>query len=84
MCGKRLNAWKTIADPAPYGVGVDPRIGDVLAVEEDLPVVDGLEQVDAAQQRRLARARRADQRDDLVLVARSGRRRAARRVAVRA
>ena len=54
-------------DPAPDR---DPRrrpaIGDVLAVEEDPAGVDRLEQVDAAQQRRLAGARRADQADDLV------------------
>ena len=55
------------ADPAAHAVGVDPRVGDVLAVEPDRAVVDRLQQVDAAQQRRLARAGRADQRDHLVL-----------------
>ena len=39
------------------------RVGDHLAVEEDVAVVDLLEQVDAAQQRRLARAGGADQGD---------------------
>ena len=48
-------------------VGVDPRVADVAAVEQDLAVVDVLEQVDAPQQRRLARSRRPDQDDDLVL-----------------
>jgi hypothetical protein len=55
------------AEPAADLVGVDPRIGDVLAVEEHLPVVDGLEQAGAAQQGGLARARAADQRHHLVL-----------------
>ena len=43
------------------------RVADVAAVEQDLAVVDVLEQVDAPQQRRLARPGRADQHDDLVL-----------------
>jgi len=43
-------------DAASYVVCVDARIGDVLAVEMDRAVVDGLEEVDAAQQRRLAGA----------------------------
>jgi polar amino acid transport system ATP-binding protein len=46
---------------------VDGRIGDRLAVEEDVAIVDVLEQVDAAQQGRLARARGADQRHRFVL-----------------
>ena len=43
-----------------------PVIG--LAVDDDRPCVDVLEQVDAAKERRLARARGADQADDLVQV----------------
>ena len=61
------------ADAAADLVGVDARVGDVLAVEVDRAVVDRLEQVDAAQQRRLAGAGRADERDDLVLVDVEGR-----------
>ena len=47
---------------------VDVRLvdGQVLAVERDRAGVDRLEQVDAAEQRRLARARGADQADDVV------------------
>ena len=54
------------AHPAAYGARVDARVGDVAALEPDRPVVDVLQQVEAAQQRRLARARRADQADDVV------------------
>ena len=45
-----------------------PRPDDPLAVDADLAAVDRLERVDAAQQRRLAAARRPDQAHDLVLV----------------
>ena len=55
------------AEPAAHANGVDRRVGDHLAVEEDVAVVDLLEQVDAAQQGRLARAGGADHRDGLVL-----------------
>ena len=34
-------------DPRAHRVGVHPRVGDVLARQEDLAVVDALEQVDA-------------------------------------
>ena len=44
-----------------------PAVGDVLAVEQDATAVDRVEQVDAAQQRGLARAARADQAHHLVL-----------------
>jgi hypothetical protein len=40
-------------------------VADQLAVDADLARVVGLEEVDAAEQRRLARARRADQAGDL-------------------
>ena len=46
------------AHPAAHRPGVDARVGDLAAVERDDAVVDVLEQVQAAQQRRLARARR--------------------------
>ena len=55
-------------DLLPQRVHVDLRAGERLAVDDDRPLVDPLEEVDAAQQRRLARARRADQADDLVHV----------------
>jgi hypothetical protein len=56
--------------PEPPAVGdrVAAGLGDHLAVEQHVAVVDLLEPVDAAQQRRLARAGRADQRDRLVLL----------------
>ena len=41
------------------------RLGELAALEEDLAAVGGLEQVDAAQQRALARAAGADDADDL-------------------
>ena len=40
-------------------------VADVLPVDRDRPAIDGLEVVDRAKQRRLARPRRADQHDDL-------------------
>jgi hypothetical protein len=55
------------AEAAADADGVDGGVGDHLAVEEDVAVVDLLEQVDAAQQRRLARARGADQGHRFVL-----------------
>src|SRR5580765_6944408 len=48
-------------------VHVDLRPGDRLAVEDDRPLVDPFEEVDAPQQRRLPGPRRADQADDIVL-----------------
>ena len=48
-------------------VGVYAGIGDVTPVQLDHAVIDDLEQVDAAQQRRLARAGRTDQRRARVL-----------------
>ena len=54
-------------DPAADPVHVDAARGDLLAVDDDAARVDRLEQVDAAQEGRLARAGGADQADDLVL-----------------
>jgi hypothetical protein len=55
------------AKPAPDAHRVHRGVGDDLAVQEHVAVVDLVEQVDAAQQRRLARPGRSDQRDRLVL-----------------
>ena len=67
MCGKRLKDWKTI--PIRRRTAFTSRAPVISSVgEEDAALVDPLEQVDAAQQRRLARARRADQRNHLVLL----------------
>ena len=54
-------------DPAADAVDVDSARGDLLAGDDDPAGVDRLEQVDAAEEGRLARAGRADQADDLVL-----------------
>ena len=55
------------ADATADPVDVHAARGDLLAVHDDAPGLQRLEQVDAAEQRRLARARRADEADDLVL-----------------
>ena len=54
-------------DPATDPVDVDALGRDLLAADDDPAGIDGLEQVDAAQERGLARPRRPDQADDLVL-----------------
>jgi hypothetical protein len=43
-------------------------LGELLAVDADLALLDGLEPVDRAAERGLARARRADHHDDLAAV----------------
>ena len=68
MCGNRLNDWNTIPIRRRMASARTPGRGDVLVVEDHAARVDRLEQVETAQQRRLARARRADQADDLVVV----------------
>ena len=75
---EQVEALEHHADPAPDRVGVEPGLADVDAVEQDRAVVDRFEQVDAAQQRALARAGRADQADDLARRRRRGRCRRAR------
>ena len=55
------------ADAPPDAVDIDALGGDLRALDEDAPGVDGLQQVDAAQQGALARPRRADEAHDLVL-----------------
>ena len=53
------------ADPGAQLVDVGVGVGDLLALDEDLAAGGDLEQVDAAQQRGLAGARRADDAHDL-------------------
>ena len=67
MCGKRLNDWKTI--PIRRRSALTSTLRAVISSPPttDPAGLDRLEQVDAAQERRLAGARRADQADDLVL-----------------
>ena len=67
MCGKRLNAWKTMPIRRRTRLTSTPRAVISSPPTTIRPAVDRLEQVDAAQQRRLAGAGRADQADDLVL-----------------
>src|SRR5262249_699847 len=55
------------SDPAPNPVHVDAAPGDLLSREHDSTRIQRLQQVDAAQQRRLPRARGADQAGHLVL-----------------
>jgi hypothetical protein len=54
-------------DPLADAVDVDARRGDLGAADDDPSGIDGLEQVDAAEQRGLAGARGADEADHLVL-----------------
>ena len=86
LCGKRLNCWKTIPTrwrtKLRFQLGSPSRAGalaDVLALEEDLALLGRLEQVDAAQQRALARAARAEDADHFALRRPRGRRRSAPR-----
>ena len=58
MCGNRLNDWNTMPIRRRTRFDVDAAGGDLRAADEDPAGVDRLQQVDAAQQRRLARARR--------------------------
>ena len=67
MCGNRLKAWNTMPIRRRIAVDLDAGGGDLLVADEDPAGVDRLEQVDAAQERRLAAPRRADEADDLVL-----------------
>ena len=77
LCGNRLKRWNTMpiwvrclaidrslsSTSLPFALAV----ADQLAVDLDPPAVDLLEVVDAADERRLARARRADDADGLAL-----------------
>ena len=64
---KEVERLEHDAHALTHVVVVDARVADVDAVEDDLTVVDLLELVDAAQQRRLARSARADEHGDGVL-----------------
>jgi hypothetical protein len=68
MCGKRLNCWKTMPIRERTAVEVGVGIGDVDALDQDLPGGGLLEPVDAAQQGRLARAGGTDHADHLAVV----------------
>ena len=65
---KEVERLEDDPDPAPDAVRVDARRGDLRRRRATIrPRVDRLDQVHAAEERRLARAGRADQADDLVL-----------------
>ena len=53
------------SDPLAHGRDVGSLAGDLLALEEDPPGVQRLEQVDAAQERALPASARADDRQHL-------------------
>ncbi len=53
------------ADPLPDLVDLDASLGDLLALEEDPPALDRLQQVDRAEQRALAAPARADDDEGL-------------------
>ena len=63
-CGNRLNCWNTMPTSRAHRVDVALAAGgEVDAVDDDAALLHRLEPVDAADQRRLARARRpADRR----------------------
>ena len=66
MCGNRLNAWNTM--PIRVRTSSASTRGSVMSLPSSriAAVVDRFQQVDAPQQRRLARAGRADQHHALV------------------
>ena len=68
ICGKRLNDWNTMPILLRTAFWSTPRAVMSSALDQDPASVDRLQQVDAAQQRRLARAARSDQTHDLVIV----------------
>src|SRR5215831_2393713 len=65
--GEQLKILEHHADVTPRLEGLPSEARDVLSVELDGAGVDVLEQVEAAQQRRLARARRTDHDHGLAL-----------------
>ena len=65
---EEVEALEHDADVLAQRVEVDAAARHPFAVDADLALLDRLQRVDAAQQRRLAAARRADEADDLVLV----------------
>ena len=79
MCDQRLKLWNTMASLAADArklariLGLQAAVtagrqGDLLARDHDAAVVGGLEQIDAAQERALARAAGAQDGDHVALV----------------
>ena len=65
---EQVEALEHDPDVLAQRVQVDAATRHPLAVEPDLTLLDRLQRVDAAQQRRLAAARRPDEAHDLVLL----------------
>ena len=65
---EKVEALKHHADLLPQGVEVDLEVHEILPVEPDVAGIGFLQQIDAAQQRGLAGAGRADDAHDLAAV----------------
>ena len=65
--GKQVVGLVHDPDPAPDAIDLHALGGDLVALDPDPAGIDRLDQVDAAQERRLATPRRPDKRDDLML-----------------
>ena len=68
MCGNRLKLWNTMPTSWRRPSRSTPRPDACSPSTRMAPSLDLLEGVDAAQERRLAAARRADEADHVVLV----------------
>ena len=66
-CGNRLKCWNTMPTSRADFVDLLQVVGELDAVDDDLALLVFLEPVDAADQRRLARARRPADDDALAL-----------------
>ena len=65
---EQLKLWNTMPTSRRSALRSTPGPADAVALQADLAALDRLQAVDAAQQRRLAAARGADQADDLMLL----------------
>ena len=65
---EKVEALKHHADLLPQGIEVDLKVHEVLPVEPDVAGIGFLQQIDAAQQRGLTGAGRADDAHDLATV----------------
>src|SRR5665213_4046823 len=67
---KQVEALEHHSGALPKQVEIRAWCGDLDAIDDDTAGLHGLETIDAAQHRRLARARPADHGDDFALVER--------------
>ena len=65
---KQIEALEDDADVAAKRIEVDAGAGHAIAMQADFAGLNLLEPIDAAEQSRLAAARRADEADDLMLL----------------